>query len=225
MRLLIVEDNGRLADFMGKALRAAGFTVDRVGLAAEAEAALVTTRYDSVVLDLGLPDADGIDVLKGLRRRRDSTPVLILTARDGLVDRVEGLNSGADDYLLKPFVMAELIARLKALMRRPGAALGSRLKSGNLVLDTVGSIVEVDGQPLVLSRRELPLLELLLRRAGRVVSKSSIEECIYGTGEEIASNVIEAHMSRLRKKLAEAGARCEIHTVSGVGYFVAEDGS
>jgi len=225
VRVLIVEDNGRLADFMGKALHVAGFTVDMVRLAADAEAALATTRYDSVVLDLGLPDADGIDVLKSLRRRGDSTPVLILTARDGLDDRVDGFNSGADDYLLKPFVTAELVARLKALMRRPGAALGSCLKVGNLVLDTVGSVVEVDGQPLVLSRRELPLLELLLRRAGRVVSKSSIEECIYGTGEAVVSNVVEAHMSRLRKKLAEAGAKCEIHTVAGVGYFVAEDGS
>jgi DNA-binding response OmpR family regulator len=225
VRLLIVEDNERLGAIMGKALHAAGFTVDRVGLAAEAEAALATTRYDSVVLDLGLPDGDGIDVLKDLRRRRDSTPVLILTARDGLAERVEGLDGGADDYLPKPFGMAELIARLKALMRRPGAALGSRLTSANLVLDTLGSIVEIDGQAILLSRRELPLLELLLRRAGRVVSKSSIEECLYGSGEEFASNVIEAHMSRLRRKLAEAGATCEIHTVPGVGYFLMGDDS
>jgi len=223
MRLLIIEDNQRLAEFMAKALRAEGFTLDLVQLADEAEAALATTRYDSVVLDLGLPDADGMDLLKRLRGRDDPTPVLILTARDGLADRVSGLNAGADDYLLKPFAMAELVARLKALMRRPGGALGVRLQSGNLTFDTVGSIVEVEGKSVLLSRRELALLELLLRRAGRVVSKSSIEESLYGFGEEVESNSVEAHISRLRKKLTGAGARCEIHTVRGVGYFIGED--
>ncbi len=119
--------------------------------------------------------------------------------------------------------MAELVARLKALMRRPGGALGVQLQSGNLVFDTVGSIVQVDGKALLLSRRELALPELLLRRAGRVVSKSSIEESLYGFGEEVESNSVEAHVSRLRKKLAAAGARCEINTVRGVGYFIGED--
>jgi DNA-binding response OmpR family regulator len=223
MRLLIVEDNQRLAEFMAKALRAEGFTLDLVRLADEAAAALATTHYDAIVLDLGLPDGDGMDLLKGLRGRDDPTPVLILTARDGLADRVNGLNSGADDYLLKPFAMAELVARLKALMRRPGGALGVRLQSGNLAFDTVGSIVDVEGKALLLSRRELALLELLLRRAGRVVSKSSIEESLYGFGEEVESNSVEAHVSRLRKKLAAAGARCEIHIVRGVGYFIGED--
>ena len=223
MRLLIIEDNQRLAEFMAKALRAEGFTLDLVQLADEAEAALATTRYDSVVLDLGLPDADGMDLLKKLRARDDPTPVLILTARDGLADRVSGLNAGADDYLLKPFAMAELVARLKALMRRPGGALGVRLQTGNLTFDTVGSIVEVEGKSVMLSRRELALLELLLRRAGRVVSKASIEESLYGFGEEVESNSVEAHISRLRKKLTGAGARCEIHTVRGVGYLMAEE--
>ena len=223
MRLLIIEDNQRLAEFVAKALRAEGFTLDVVQLADEAEAALATTRYDSIVLDLGLPDADGMELLKRLRSREDPTPVLILTARDGLADRVSGLNAGADDYLLKPFAMAELVARLKALMRRPGGVLGVRLQSGNLTFDTVGSIVEVEGRSVMLSRRELALLELLLRRAGRVVSKASIEESLYGFGEEVESNSVEAHVSRLRKKLTGAGARCEIHTVRGVGYFIGED--
>ena len=223
MRLLIIEDSERLGDFIAKALRAEAFTVDPVRLADEGLAALSTTRYDGVVLDLGLPDGDGLAVLKAMRERGDHTPVLILTARDGLADRVLGLNSGADDYLLKPFAMAELVARLKALMRRPGGALGVRLRSGNLVLDTVGSVVEVDGRPLLLSRRELALLELLLRRAGRVVAKAAIEEGLYGFGEEVESNSVEAHISRLRKKLTAADAQCEIQTVRGVGYFVAED--
>ncbi|MFO1060708.1 MAG: response regulator transcription factor [Dongiaceae bacterium] len=223
MRLLVVEDNERLAGFIAKALRAEGFTVDLVTLLDEAQAALSTTRYDGVVLDLGLPDGDGMRLLTDLRGRGDATPILILTARDGLTDRVQGLNSGADDYLLKPFAMAELVARLRALMRRPGGALGLRLQSGNVTLDTVGSVVEVGGRPLLLSRREFNLLELLLRRAGRVVSKAAIEETLYGYGEEVESNSVEVHMSRLRKKLAGAEAQFEIHTIRGVGYFVPEE--
>lgn len=222
MRLLLVEDNDRLAGFVAKGLRSAGFAVDTVRLVDEAAAALSTTRYDSVVLDLALPDGDGLAILSTIRMRGDSTPVLILTARDGLSDRVHGLNAGADDYLLKPFAMVELVARLKALMRRPGGALGVCLQAGNVSLDTAGNVVEVGGKPVLLPRREHSLLELLLRRAGRVVSKGTLEEGLYGFGEEVESNSIEVHVSRLRKKLVGAGADVEIHTVRGVGYFVAE---
>ena len=152
MRLLLIEDNEHLAAAVAQHLKAAGFAVDRVGLAVEGSAALATARYDAIVLDLGLPDGDGLRILEAARSRGDGTPILILTARDGLEDRISGLNAGADDYLLKPFAMGELVARLKALLRRPGAALGSTLEAGNLSLDTVNRAVEVAGRPLILGR-------------------------------------------------------------------------
>jgi len=222
MRVLLVEDNERLAGAVAQHLKGAGFAVDRVGLAAEAAAALATARYDAIVLDLGLPDGDGMRILEATRNRGDGTPILILTARDGLDDRINGLNAGADDYLLKPFAMGELVARLKALLRRPGAALGSTLEAGNLSLDTVHRAVEVAGRPLLLGRRELALLELLLRRAGRVVAKGALEEGLYGFDEPATANSVETQMSRLRKKLETASAAITIHTVRGVGYLLSE---
>ena len=222
MRLLLIEDNERLAAAVAEHLKAAGFAVDRVGLAAEAPAALATARYDAVVLDLGLPDGDGMRILESARSRGDATPFLILTARDGLEDRINGLNAGADDYLLKPFAMGELVARLKALLRRPGAALGSTLQAGNLSLDTVNRAAEVAGRPVILGRRELALLELLLRRAGRVVAKDALEEGLYGFDEPASANSVETQMSRLRKKLESAGVTVAIHTVRGVGYLLTE---
>jgi DNA-binding response OmpR family regulator len=222
MRLLLIEDNERLAAAVAEHLKAAGFAVDRVGLAAEAPAALATARYDAVVLDLGLPDGDGMRILESARSRGDATPILILTARDGLEDRINGLNAGADDYLLKPFAMGELVARLKALLRRPGAALGSTLQAGNLSLDTVNRAAEVAGRPVILGRRELALLELLLRRAGRVVAKDALEEGLYGFDEPASANSVETQMSRLRKKLESAGVTVAIHTVRGVGYLLTE---
>jgi DNA-binding response OmpR family regulator len=225
MRLLLIEDNERLAVAVAQHLKSAGFAIDRVGLAAEASAALATTRYDAIVLDLGLPDDDGMRILQNARGRGDGTPILILTARDGLEDRIKGLNSGADDYLLKPFAMGELVARLKALLRRPGAVLGSTLGAGNVSLDTVNCSVEVAGQPLILGRRELALLELLLRRAGRVVAKGALEEGLYGFNDPATANSVETQMSRLRKKLDCAGAAIVIHTVRGVGYLLTERGA
>ncbi|MGH6931401.1 MAG: response regulator transcription factor [Dongiaceae bacterium] len=223
MRLLLVEDNDRLAGLVAQGLAAAGFTVDTLASLDEAMSALMTTRFDIIVLDLGLPDGDGMEVLRALRGRGDQTPILILTARDGLSDRVLGLNAGADDYLLKPFEMDELVARLKALLRRPGGALGVVLEIGNLRFDTVRRSVELDAQPLVLSRRELMLLESLLRSAGRVVAKNVLEEGMYGFGEQVTSNSLEVLVSRLRKKLLSAGARIGIHTVRGVGYMVSDE--
>jgi DNA-binding response OmpR family regulator len=222
MRLLLVEDNVRLAGFVAQGLNAAGFTVDTVGLADEALAALATTRYDACVLDLGLPDADGLSILKSLRSRREQTPVLILTARDGVADRIAGLNLGADDYVLKPFALEELVARVKALLRRPGAALGVVLELGDVTLDTAARAVAVAGKPVVLSRLELMLLEELLRRSGRVVARSIIEDSLHGFSDSVTPNSLEALVSRLRKKLVAAGARIEIHTVRGVGYLATE---
>src|SRR5258708_36350060 len=175
MHMLLVEDNARLGGFVAKTLRKGGFTVQVVKLAKDAEATLLANRYDVIVLDLALPDGDGMAILKNLRGRDNRTPVLIMTARDGLPDRVNGLNSGADDYVIKPFAMAELIARLKALLRRPGGMLGVKLQSGNVVLDTISSTVQVEGRPLTVGRREFALLELLLRRAGQVVKKRLLE--------------------------------------------------
>ncbi len=220
MRILLVEDNTRIADHIAVCLAKEGMTVDRFGTAEDGALALETVRYDAAILDLGLPDGDGLDVLKNARGQGSETPILILTARDGLKDRVEGLNSGADDYLLKPFEVEELVARLKALLRRPGAVLGLCLTAGNLSFDTVGRDVKVGDEPLRLSRRELDILEYLMRRVGRVVSKEWLEEALYGFDEEISSNSVEVAVHRLRKSLENAKANVAIHTLRGVGYLL-----
>ncbi|PWC33420.1 response regulator transcription factor [Azospirillum sp. TSO35-2] len=220
MRLLLIEDNRRLASLTAEGLRKAGFAVDCVHTADEAAAAVTVAGYDAVLLDLGLPDADGLTVLAAMRDRADTTPVLILTARDGVEERVKGLNLGADDYLLKPFALEELVARIRALLRRPGAALGIALHQGNIVFDTVNRQATVGGQPLDLSRRELDALELLLRRAGRVVSKTALENGLYGFGEEVGSNAVEVLIHRLRKRLQAAGATAGVQTLRGIGYIL-----
>ncbi|MDP6342230.1 MAG: response regulator [Alphaproteobacteria bacterium] len=222
MRLLLIEDEVRLSAVVAGGLSRAGFAVDEVATLGDADAALAGTWYDALVLDLGLPDGDGIAMLRNLRRDGDTTPVLILTARDGVQDRVGGLNAGADDYLLKPFAMDELVARIKALLRRPSGALGIRLEVGNVHFDTISREVEIDGRPIVLARRELSLLEHLMRRAGRVAAKDVLEDRIYGFGEEVSSNSLEVMVHRLRKKLGEGGATAHVHTVRGVGYLLSE---
>ena len=224
MRILLIEDNDRLAQLVTTGLHKAGFAVDSFLTGAEGAAAIAATRYDAVTLDLGLPDMDGLELLRQLRGRGDQTPVLILTARDGVDDRVGGLNSGADDYLLKPFAMEELVARLRALLRRPGGALGVTLSMGNLALDTVAREVTVNGAVVNLSRRETEVLEHLLRRAGRVVPKAVIEESLYGFAEEVTANSVEALVSRLRKRLLAVSADLAIHTMRGIGYLLMEGG-
>jgi DNA-binding response OmpR family regulator len=205
-----------------RGLAAAGFVVDVVGTAAEASAVLDANRFEIAVLDLGLPDADGLEVLGEMRRRRDATPVLILTARGSLKDRVNGLGNGADDYLVKPFALEELIARLRALLRRPGNLLGVPLELGNLTLDTVARQVFVAEEPIFFSPREIAVLEHLLRRSGRVVGKSLLEGNLYGVSQEIGSNAVEVYIHRLRKRLGEVDAAVQIHTLRGVGYLIAE---
>ena len=224
MRLLVVEDEPRIAELVKSGLSRAGFTVDTASTAADAVATLQVNNYDAAILDLGLPDGDGLEVLAQARRSGQTIPFLLLTARDTVEDRVLGLNTGADDYLIKPFAMDELIARTKALLRRPGLALGVLLEVGNIEFDSVGREVRVAGHPLPLPRRELDLLEHLVRRAGRVVPKTVLEDKLYGQDDELESNAIPVHISHLRKKLTAAGATPEIHTIRGVGYFLEEKG-
>ena len=219
MRLLLVEDNGRLADLITAGLLDAGFAVDVAGSAQDAEHALAVFSYDLLLLDLGLPDRDGMSLLQRLREARSSLPILIVTARGGLGDRVMGLNGGADDYLIKPFEMPELIARCRVLLRRGQQALMLRLEAGNVTLDTATLQVTVDGRPCELRRREVQLLELLLRRADKVVPRASIEQALYSQDEDVASNTIDVLVSRLRKRLMAEGAELLIHTVRGIGYM------
>jgi len=224
MRVLVIEDDPRMAELIAGIVDRAGFIADTMPNVMDAEHVLQLVPYDAVVLDLGLPDGDGLALLAGLRARRSGLPVLVLTARDTLEDRVAGLDAGADDYLIKPFAGAELVARLKALLRRPGHSLGITLAAGTLSFDTIGREARVGGQTLALARQELAILEHLLRRFGRVVPKALLEEKLYGDGDELGSNAIPVHVHHLRRKLGEAGAGCTIHTVRGVGYFLT-DGS
>lgn len=225
MRILLVEDNARLSALIGDALKANGFAVDTAVLAADAQTAIVSISYDAIVLDLGLPDDDGMSVLSLARRRGLATPILVLTARDGAQDTVDGLNGGADDYMHKPFAMDELVARLRAVLRRPRQLLDAVICEGNIALDCAQRSVSIDGQSVGLSRREFGALELLLRRNGRVVTKPDMEELLYGQGEEVASNAVEVLIHRLRKKLTSAGAGAEIHTLRGIGYLLAKPAS
>ena len=184
---------------------------------------LTTSRYAAVILDLGLPDGDGLAILRGVRDRKDPIPVMVLTARAGVHDRVTGLRIGADDYLVKPFAFEELVARVEALLRRPGQLLGRSLRVGNVMFDTESRQAFVDEKPQALSAREVAVLELLMRRSGRVVPKKLAEDHIFGGSGDVASNAIEVYVHRLRKQLAEYGARVQIHTIRGVGYLIAED--
>ena len=222
MRLLVIEDEDRLSDILKSKLGEIGFTVDIAGSAEDAGIALELINYDAAVLDLGLPDGDGLAVLNAARTAGKALPILILTARDAVEDRVAGLNAGADDYLTKPFAMAELVARIKALLRRPGAVLGMTLEAGNVRLDTIGRELSIGGNPVRLSRRELAILEQMMRRFGRIVPKAVLEEKLYGIDEEPDSNPIPVHVHHLRRQLETASANVEIHTIRGVGYILAD---
>lgn len=222
MRVLLVEDERRIVELLTAALSSAGFVVDAVRTCADGRDALAFRPYDAAILDLGLPDGDGLAVLSEARSAGNKIPILVLTARDTVEDRVSGLDGGADDYLVKPFAVAELVARTRALLRRPGGALGTVLQAANIVFDTVDRDLTVGGKPVVLPRRESAILEHLMRRVGRVVPKSVLEDKLYGTDEELESNAIPVHVHHLRRKLIDAGAAAEIHTIRGVGYLLSE---
>jgi DNA-binding response OmpR family regulator len=179
MRLLVVEDNAQLSELLTKGLRTAGYETDVLSSFEEASTVLRTTFYAALILDLGLPDGDGLALLREMRHRENPIPVIVITARGGLNDRVHGLRSGADDYLVKPFALEELIARLEAQLRRPGNLFGSSLRIANLEFDTRNRQASIDGQPQVLSARETAVLELLMRSKGRVVSKKQVEDHIF----------------------------------------------
>jgi len=219
LRLLIIEDNPRLCQAVAESLRAQGFAVDTAASAAEGVQVWQAADYDAVVLDLMLPDGSGLTTLKQMRDRGSMTPVLILTALGATEDRVRGLDGGADDYLVKPFAMQELLARLRALLRRPGAALGRTLTLGNVKLDTSARIATVAETRLDLTRSELMVLETLLRNQGRVVSKDRLGECLYDFEQERSANSVETQVHRLRRKLGAAGADVSLRTLRGLGYL------
>ena len=216
MQILLVEDDLSLAEGLQKGLGREGFTVNHVSNGADAIHAVVTNTPDIMTLDLGLPDLDGLDVLRQVRKKYPDLPVLLLTARDALEDKVAGLDMGADDYLVKPFAMQELLARLRVLERRISTTSSSEIQIGDICLDTVTHGVLVNGAGVELSRREYMLLKALMENAGRIQTRENLESRLYGWGEEVASNAIEVHIHNLRKKLVPDF----IKTVRGVGYTV-----
>jgi len=216
MRLLLVEDDPMIGASVQKGLRQDGFAVDWVRDGPAAELAVANESYALILLDLGLPKKDGLDVLATLRQRGNTTPVLVLTARDAVADRVKGLDSGADDYLVKPFDLDELAARIRALLRRQAGRAEPVIRHGELTLNPSTHEATLRGQALVLTAREFALLEALLERPGVILSRAQLEERLYGWGEEIESNAVEVYVHSLRKKL---GADF-IRNVRGVGYMV-----
>jgi len=216
MRVLLAEDDTILADGLCRSLRQAGYAVDWVSSGNQADAALIAQPYDLLILDLGLPQLTGLDVLKQLRARSNTMPVLILTAADSIEQRVKGLDLGADDFMAKPFALSELEARVRALVRRSMGTATNTLRHGDLVYDQAGRVAQLNGQTLERSARETGLLEVLLQRAGRLVSKEQIVDHLCEWGDEVSGNAIEVYMHRLRKKLEGGGIH--IATVRGLGY-------
>jgi two-component system response regulator QseB len=216
MRILLIEDDGMLGDSVRRGLRQKGHAVDWVRDGRDGELAAQTEPYDAILLDLGLPGKPGLEVLSALRQSGKKTPVLILTAQDAISDRVTGLDAGADDYLVKPFALDELSARLRALDRRSGGRAEPVLENGSLTLNPASREVFLEGAPVTLSSREFSLLAALLAHPGRPVSRTRLEEILYGWGEEVESNAVEVHVHALRRKLGPDW----IKTLRGVGYMI-----
>ncbi|MFQ5665168.1 MAG: response regulator transcription factor [Candidatus Binatia bacterium] len=223
MRLLVVEDEPALARHLRRGLQEAAWTVDCCGTVAEAWRLCLLNPYDLVVLDLGLPDEDGSVLLRRLRDSGITTPVLILTARDSLDDRVAGLNAGADDYLSKPFAFAELAARIRALLRRGGQERSLRLEVGDLRLDILQRQAHRSGRRIELTAREFSVLEFLMRHAGEVVTRTMLAEHVWGDHYDPLSNLVEVFVNRLRKKIEAGRSPRLLHTVRGAGYVIREE--
>lgn len=216
MRILLVEDDIQLAEALKTSLSHEGLTINHVTSGAQALSSIQAGDCDMLILDLGLPDMDGISVLKSIRNAKNLLPVLILTARDSMDDKIRGLDTGADDYLIKPFEMQELFARIRVIERRLGTAEQSVITIGNVSLNTAEHSVTLDAQPLELSKKDYMVLRSLMENAGRVVSKDKLESSLYEWGEEISSNAIEVRIHHLRRKLPDGF----IKTIHGVGYTI-----
>jgi DNA-binding response OmpR family regulator len=216
MRLLLVEDDLMIGESLRRALRQAGYAVDWVRDGHAADGTLASERFDLVLLDLGLPERDGMEVLQAQRSRGDRTPVIVLTARDELASRVQGLDAGADDYVVKPFELDELLARIRAVVRRQSGRAEPAIEVGGVRLDPSTREVSRDGVALALSAREYAVLEALMLRPGAILSRAQLEDRLYGWGEELESNAISVYVHQLRRKLGEGF----IHTVRGVGYYI-----
>jgi DNA-binding response OmpR family regulator len=220
VRILLVEDEPEMAAALRAALDRYDMVIDHVLTLGEARAALAARVHAAVLLDRQLPDGDGLSLIPTLRAKGLAVPVIVLTARGEVPDRIAGLDSGADDYLAKPFAVEELLARLRAVLRRPTQLQSDSVRIGRLSFDFTNRTASVNGEPLELPRRELLVLETLVRRAGRTVLRSSLEEAVYSFDDEIQSNSLDAHVSRLRRKLADSNAGAEIHGIRGVGYLL-----
>ena len=218
MRILLAEDDAVLRDGLSRSLKQAGYTIDCVSDGGEADNAIFSHGYDLVILDIGLPKIDGLDVLGKMRKRSVSTPVLVLTARDTVEDRVTGLDRGADDYMTKPFDLSELEARIRSLMRRSKATGSEFLQNGPLKVDIAGKRAYANEQPLDLSAREFGVLESLMTLSGKIVNKDQLAGRLCGWGEEVGNNAIEVYVHRLRKKLEPYGVT--IRTIRGLGYLM-----
>lgn len=222
MRVLLVEDEPEMASALAAALIRHDVVVDHVATLAAATRAIAAGVHDAVLLDRQLPDGEGLDLIPRLRASGTDLPVIVLTARGELADRVAGLDTGADDYLAKPFAVEEVLARLRAVLRRPSTVAADTIRIGRLVFDLAHREASIGDQPLALPRRELLVLETLLRRRGRTVLRGVLEEAVYGFDDEVQSNALDTHVSRLRSKLAQADAQVEIHGIRGVGYLLRE---
>ncbi len=223
MRVLLVEDHDRLASFIQEGLTQSQIDVDRAATVEAAEASLAAHNFDAMLLDIGLPDGDGFDILKRIRASGNGIPVIIITSRIQVADRVLGLNAGADDYLTKPFAMEELVARILAVLRRPKDVFDQILRCGNISFDVSSREVRAGESFVSLSPKEMKILEHLIRRESKVTPKASLEESLYGLEGDISSNSVEVLVHRLRKKLAAVPAGVSVHTVHGVGYMLMPD--
>lgn len=224
MRLLLVEDSTRLAALLGEAVREAGWRLDAVNTLAEAEAAIAATDFDLILLDLGLPDGDGLDLLRAIRRAADATPVLIITARGSVEERIAGLDAGADDYLVKPFHHREFLARCRAMLRRSPTALQPVLVAGQLAYDPATALLSVGSEAIALPPRERALCEALMRDVGRLVPRRRLETTLSDYDSELSANALDLAVSRLRKRLEGVASGVEIATVRGLGYLMRESG-
>jgi len=220
VRLLAIEDEPELGRLLVANLGQFGFAVDLAPTLEDGRTLLSVCDYDLVLLDLRLPDGHGLDLLKAMRAERKEIPVIVLSAADSVQDRIGGLHEGADDYVVKPFAIEELAARIGAVLRRPGRTLGIDLRMGNISCNSVSREVEIDGHAVVLPRRELSALEMLMRADGRVVTREALEDAVYSLDDDRQSNVLESSLSRLRRRIESEGGNINVRVVRGVGYRI-----